>query len=123
MNETSRRSILLVDDDANVRQALARLLEGMGLAVTEAADAPTALGLFGAGQFDCVVTDYTMPGMKGDELARLIKTAKPTQRVVMISGCAETVCIHGCQPACLDALLARPCNRAELQAAIGLGGP
>lgn len=123
MKDTRRRKILLVDDETEVRQSLALLLDGMGFSVTEATDAPTALRLFGAGAFDCVVTDYTLPGMKGDELARFIKTAKPTQRVVMITGFAETVRIRGRQPAGLDALLAKPCKTAELRSAIGIGDP
>jgi CheY-like chemotaxis protein len=124
MKDPARRKILLVDDDADVRQTLAMLLEMMGLQVTEAADAATALRVFLGDDFDCVVTDYTMPGMKGDELARLIKAAKPGQRVVMVSGYAESVRIHGRLPACLDALLAKPCSPAELQAAVaGAGNP
>jgi len=47
------------------------------------------LALLEKNQFDLIITDFEMPGMKGDELAAAIKTRTPTQPVVMITAYAE----------------------------------
>lgn len=50
-----------------------------------------ALGLFESGQFDLVFTDFTMPGMNGNQLAAAIKAGAPDQPVVMITAHAGTL--------------------------------
>jgi CheY-like chemotaxis protein len=44
-----------------------------------------ALGIFKSGRFDLVFTDFTMPGMNGNQLAAAIKAGAPDQPVVMIT--------------------------------------
>ena len=65
------------------------LLEFDGHEVITASSGNEALALFGQGRFDLVITDYTMPVMKGDELARAIKARVPDQPVIMLTAHAE----------------------------------
>jgi len=81
---TSR--ILVVDDDADTRRALARLLEGLGHEVEQAGDAEEALARLGAFDPALVVTDHMMPGMSGIELIRMLRDRLPDTDVILITG-------------------------------------
>lgn len=65
--------ILLVEDDDDMREALGALLRLHGAVVTEAASAPTALGLLADAAPDLVLSDIGMPGESGYSLIRAIR--------------------------------------------------
>jgi DNA-binding response OmpR family regulator len=65
--------VLVVDDDAQVRQAIRWALEDEGLAVVTAADGREALGLAGERVPDLVVLDITLPEMNGYAVARSLR--------------------------------------------------
>jgi CheY-like chemotaxis protein len=117
-SELQGRRILLVDDEHGVREILAMVLELHGAEVTQAAHARQALELYGQHPFDAVVTDYNMPGMRGDALAETVKKRRPTQRVIMVTAFAENVLRNGVLPWFLDALCLKPCSMADLVAAV-----
>ncbi|MBX9623637.1 MAG: PAS domain S-box protein [Gemmataceae bacterium] len=81
------RSVLLVEDEDGIR-TLARLtLETRGYVVTEAADGTAGLAALESGKaFDLVVTDLTMPGVGGREVATRAAADRPGVRVVYMSG-------------------------------------
>ena len=81
------RSVLLVEDEDGIR-TLARLtLTGRGYVVTEAADGAAALEALASGKaFDLVVTDLTMPGVGGQEVAAKAAADRPGVKVVYMSG-------------------------------------
>ena len=80
--------VLLVDDEASVRNVMVKLLERHGLEVIPAASADDALAEFEAdGQrFDLLITDQTMPGMTGVDLAREVLARWPNLPVILCSG-------------------------------------
>ena len=81
------RAVLLVEDEDGVRKFARFALEANGYAVTEAASAEAALGLLGPDRpLDLLVTDLTMPGMDGLELAGRVRAARPDVGVVFASG-------------------------------------
>jgi two-component system cell cycle sensor histidine kinase/response regulator CckA len=81
------RSVLLVEDEDAVRKLARIALESQGYSVIEAVDAEGALEQLTADtQLDLLVTDLTMPGMDGQELAERIRTERPAVGVVFISG-------------------------------------
>jgi len=112
------KKILLVDDEAQVREAVSLSLKFPGGDVTQAGNAEEALKLYKPGIFDCVLTDYNMPGMKGDALAKAIKTTSREQRVVMLSGLANHLMEGGRLPWYLDALVPKPFSLDKLIQAI-----
>jgi len=83
-----RETILLVDDEEEVRAVLRALLQRQGYAVLDAATGTEALQIATAhpGQIDLVVTDLVMPKMSGHQLAEQLTAMRPGLRVLFISG-------------------------------------
>ncbi|MDP3674134.1 MAG: PAS domain-containing protein [Novosphingobium sp.] len=84
-----RGRILLVDDEPLVRLGTAESLRDEGFEVEEADSAETALTLAPFDRFDCVVTDYLMPGMNGVELAQRLQVEHPALPILLLSGYAD----------------------------------
>ena len=110
--EIRGKQILLVDDQASVRECLRMILEMEGHQVTEASDGAEALRSFTIGQFDLVITDLEMPVMHGNELAVGIKQLAPSVPVLMITASAGARREAG-NP--VDALPSKPFMVNELQ--------
>jgi PAS domain S-box-containing protein len=81
-------TVLVVEDEAGVRQALQRILTGDGYTVVTAANGAEALELFASrGQdIDLLITDLVMPAMGGRELARQCCLLRDTLKVIYLSG-------------------------------------
>lgn len=81
-------SILVVEDEKNVRALIVTALEGMGYTVWKAADGEEALAFCEShkGDLDLLVTDVVMPGMDGHELVRRVRQMRPSLPILMISG-------------------------------------
>ncbi len=73
--------ILVVDDDARLRDLLRRFLTEQGLAVTSASSASEARTLLGLLSFDLAILDVMMPGENGLELARSLRQASATAQL------------------------------------------
>ena len=89
--EGGRETVLLVEDEAPVRESLRRLLEWQGYTVLEADNAINALRLYDRNPagIDLVLTDVTMPGMSGHELVQQLRARRPELRVLFMSGYAD----------------------------------
>lgn len=81
--------VLLVDDESEFRQALARRLERRGFAVGLAGGGSEALESLAAEPAAVVVTDVKMPGVDGLELLRRIKAGHPETEVILLTGQAS----------------------------------
>lgn len=77
---------LVVDDEPDVRQSLKLLLEHYGHEVSLVESGELALAHLADRKFDLVITDYFMPGMRGDELITRILQRSPKQPIVLVSG-------------------------------------
>jgi len=85
-----QRTILLVDDDAGVREVTSLMLSDLGFRVIEVDGGRKALGLLEEDNaVDLLVADFAMPGMNGGELARAVRARYPGLPVVFITGYAE----------------------------------
>jgi CheY-like chemotaxis protein len=114
--ETEKKRVLVIDDERDVRQAIAMLLtEIMGFEVIQASDGPSALSIFKPGEFDLVTTDYVMPGMTGDEVAKRLKEIQPDLPILMITAFPGEMKIRE-NPA--DALIPKPFTMDQLQRGI-----
>lgn len=85
-NDANGISVLLVEDQEEVRDALAMLIELLGHRVTAVADGEAAATQIEDSRFDLLLTDLTLPGMSGLDLARLAKQRAPAMRRVIASG-------------------------------------
>ena len=83
-----RRTVLLVDDDHDVREVTATLLDSFGYAVVQADSADQALTKLDT-DIDLLLTDFAMPGTNGAELAHLVRRRHPRLPIVFITGYAE----------------------------------
>jgi signal transduction histidine kinase len=91
--------VLVVDDEATVREILERALGGAGYIVEEAADGEEAIRALARGGFDVVISDVRMPGLSGVEVLRAVKEISPDTEVVVVTGYATLKaaieCIRG----------------------------
>ncbi|RMI02422.1 MAG: response regulator [Calditrichaeota bacterium] len=78
--------VLLVEDESDVRETLAEMLEDEGCDVTTASNAHEALLKFQKFNCDVVFTDLSMPGVNGIELARKLKQINPAVPVFIVTG-------------------------------------
>ena len=85
-------TILLVEDQADVRHLVRRVLQGAGYTVLDTSSPADALALAGryTGPIHLMLTDIVMPQMNGRVLADLLKRRCPALRVVFMSGYADT---------------------------------
>lgn len=81
-------TILIVDDDEPTVETIREILKALGYRVLTAFSGQEALERFGSeeNRIDLVLLDVMMPGMKGDEVFRRLKSASPRTRVVFMSG-------------------------------------
>ena len=88
LSAAASRTILVVEDDLALRELLRITLEGSGYAVLAAADAAEALRLAEppARAIALLVTDVTMPGMTGPDLARRLRASRAGLEVLLVSG-------------------------------------
>ncbi len=101
-------SVLVVDDEAMVRDVLREYLSGDGHEVDTAGDGREALKIFNQKKFDLVITDRAMPEMSGDQLIIEIKKISPKTPLVMLTGFGELMKAKGEHPAGADYLLSKP---------------
>lgn len=86
ISDHSVRTVLLVDDNVDTRLLTKMFLNNFGYEV-DSADCPSeALSRFDPSIHDLILTDNTMPGMTGAEMAHIIKLRSPSTPVVMCTG-------------------------------------
>jgi PAS domain S-box-containing protein len=118
--EPGTETILLVEDEANLRYLARQFLEKMGYKVIEAADGAVAMQIAVAHEaiIHLLLTDVIMPGMNGRELAQRISEIRPNVKVLYMSGYTENVIGHN---GMLDngvRLLQKPFNLRDLKSKV-----
>jgi CheY-like chemotaxis protein len=84
--------VLVVDDDADSRDAAIGLIEALGCSTLGAASCEEAIAVLDAGaHVDLVFSDVVMPKSTGVTLARLVRERDPSMPVVLATGYAEAV--------------------------------
>jgi two-component system KDP operon response regulator KdpE len=78
--------ILVVDDDADVRRAVVRLLTAAGHEVAQAEDGAAALAAYRAHSADLIITDMYMPAVDGVEVVARLLDEFPKARLIVMSG-------------------------------------
>jgi signal transduction histidine kinase/CheY-like chemotaxis protein len=91
-------SILVIDDDPDVRGFVAEALSDQGFRVRQCADGQSGLAEFARDRPDLVVLDYVMPAMSGAEVAKRMLEEEPRQRILFVSGYSETEAIRRIAP-------------------------
>ena len=110
--------ILVIDDDAQMRRLMARILGAAGHVVIEAADGRAGLNLFRAARPGLVITDILMPEQEGIETIRIIAREAPDIPILAISGSPGPGFLRMATSLGARAKLPKPFGAGELLAAV-----
>jgi CheY-like chemotaxis protein len=105
---------LVIDDEPQVADTLARLLSGAGHMVETALNGAAGIESYRQRRFDCVVTDLVMPGLTGLTVGRAIKDHDPGAYVILLTAQAERVDADQTAAAGIDRLMTKPVSREQL---------
>ncbi len=113
------KTILLVDDEPQVRELISTLLRDLGHHCIEAHDGPGGLRVLGAPTpvIDLLITDVGLPGLDGRALAAQARALRPQLKVLFITGYASDA-VFDLEAMPGSALLNKPFNLAELAARV-----
>jgi DNA-binding response OmpR family regulator len=106
----SRKSVLLIDDEASLLSILERVLSAAGYNVQCAENGQRGLDRFSERSWDAVIMDRAMPEMNGEEVAQVIKATAPNLPLVMMTGFPSAVM----RPELFETILRKPFRPAEL---------
>lgn len=114
------QTVLLVDDEAVVRNVGRSLLEKLGCHVVPAAAGEQAVSYFAehADTIDVVLLDVTMPGMDGNETCAELRRIRPDVSIIFCSGYAEDAVQQGADSAGYTGFLHKPYRLEDLAAAL-----
>ncbi len=109
-------TILYVDDEEAVVQIGQGMLEALGYTVVSTGSSPKALEMFSAdpGRFACVITDMTMPHIRGDELARRLIELRPGLPIILCTGFSEKISEEQALQMGIQAFLLKPFTMQDL---------
>jgi len=120
-------TILLIDDETDVRESIARVLERENYTVETAENAEVGLAILSKEAIDLLISDVIMPGMNGVQVIREIRKSNPNIKVIAISGggnfgpkayqpeaITTTAYLQAAIEAGADCVLTKPFERAEL---------
>jgi signal transduction histidine kinase/ActR/RegA family two-component response regulator len=114
----SGRRILVIDDDAEVRESLVELLTQHGYLVSACPEGRSGLELLAAEVFDLVLTDLGMPGLSGWEVAHQAKALAPRTPVAMVTGWGDQIDPVEARAKGVDYVVAKPYRAGELAAVL-----
>ena len=110
--ESETRTVLLVDDDIDTRLLTKMFLNNFGYEVDSADSAGEALARFNPKLHDVVITDNSMQGMTGGEMAYIIKMRSPATPVLMCTGNPPNDCTS------IDVVITKPTHLLAVKDAV-----
>ena len=113
----AKASILVVEDEPQLRGLLRLYLEREGYRVTDAGDGPTALAAFDADPCDLVILDLMLPGMQGETVLEALRDAGDVPVLITSAKRSDAERIAGLRAGAAD-YLAKPFNPHELTARV-----
>lgn len=111
-------SILVADDEPDVRNVLRRKLEHCGYHVCEAADGKEAQRAFEAADFDVVITDIIMPEADGIETITFLRRHHPEVKIIAISAPSNQLFLDSAKGLGAARVFAKPFRLEEIATAI-----
>jgi len=116
--ELAARRVLIVDDEAPIRDLCARVLTRNGFAVTMASTGEDAVRQLQDGPFDLVISDIRMPGISGMDVLTTAKSLYPSIAVILITGFGTHDVADRANQSGADRILMKPFDAMELLAMV-----
>lgn len=110
--------VLVVDDQEVICELLTEYLQSDGHTTASAFRGDAALEVFCGDTFDLIITDQSMPGMNGVQLAGAVKAHAPETLVILLTGFGDEMMASGDTPPGVDVVLGKPVSHADLSKAI-----
>lgn len=110
----NKRSIFVVDDEAEARKLLKILLEDEGYDVTLAVDGDDAVAQLEKRSFDLLLLDIKMPHLSGFDVLMFVRDNHPGTKVVMLTGYAELANAMESRMLGADAFIGKPYDPNEV---------
>ncbi|PWB82257.1 MAG: hypothetical protein C3F08_00070 [Candidatus Methylomirabilota bacterium] len=110
--------VLVIDDMLLIGETIQDLLRGLGHDVELVKSGEAGLACLETGRFDLVITDLSMPGMSGWDVAAAVKARRPSCPVIMVTGWAEEVEPEMVARSGVDLVLTKPFTVAQLSQAL-----
>ena len=109
-------TILVVEDDDDVRAYLTDVLRGLDYGVVAASNGPIALDILARDnlRIDLMLTDVVMPGMTGRELARMVSKLRPELRIIYMTGYSRNAVTHHGRTRSNLEVLHKPITQSDL---------
>jgi len=122
MTQSKSASILVVDDEPEIRRYLADELASFGHRIVMAESAKDALGLLATTPVDLIVSDVNMPGMSGIDFCAAVKAdpALQTTPVILLTAASDLETRLAGLQAGADDFLTKPVDRLEIRARVGV---
>ena len=115
-------TILIIEDDPEIRELYRRILERAGYQVLDAPDGDVGVRIFREKPVDLVLTDIVMPEKEGLETIMELKREFPSVRIIAMSGggkaTASFTCLHLAKMLGADQILTKPIPRTQLIEAV-----
>jgi CheY-like chemotaxis protein len=110
--------VLVADDQDVICELIAEYLRAEGHEVEVALDGTEALSKFDPARFDLVVTDQSMPGMSGEQLAGAINDIASGTPVILLTGFGDEMRDRGSLPTGIRMIVGKPVTAADLRRAV-----
>lgn len=119
-DESGRRKVLVVDDEALVRKVIVRSLERMGYEAIDVSDGHTAIEVAReqGEEVSCILLDLTMPDLDGFETFRRLKALNAQLPIIIMSGYGREEVAQRLAPDVADGYLAKPFMIADVETAM-----
>jgi len=116
LTSSGDKQILFVDDEEALRDAGSRMLENMGYSVTAVSSGIEALDVVKKepGEIDLIITDMTMPGMTGVELATKLLQIHPGIPIILCTGYHEIITPKKAKELGIREYLSKPYSQSEM---------
>jgi two-component system, OmpR family, response regulator len=115
---TTAARLLVVDDEPQIREFIARALSAAGYAIDFSGSGPDGLRQAVAGDYDLVILDLVMPDMDGREILARLRRERPNQAVLVLSCLADVTTKVDCLELGAMDYLTKPFSLAELLARV-----
>jgi len=112
-------SILVLEDEEQIRTMLVEALTAVGHKVESASDGLQGLARFQGGQFDVVLTDLSLPECSGLDVARSVKRLRPETPVVLITGWGHLLDPERLRESGVDLMLVKPFRLERVLSVLG----